>query len=223
MTRIRPSILKSMHRLRSTSNRVDAVLETCLEQPLQALQARAPEGHAAAKFPVSHLGWNGNLAPTLCTALQGPDLERGSLEVDVGESDGQSERKRLIGWPRYQARGLEEASALSSGRLPESVTIQKWQMIWAVSTRSQCEQEPMIASASQTIRHVRKEREHSGPVFRKIIRAGIADACEQLQNSPVTGVAPRPAKRLQPWRVMFFVKVTMLQPCRRRYSIPSMT
>ena len=117
MTRIRP-LLKSMHRLRSTSNRVDAVLETCLEQPLQALPARAPEGHAAAKFPVSHLGWNGHLAPTLCTVLQGPDPERSSLEVDIGESDGQSERKGLIGRPRYQARGLVEAPAFSSGRLP---------------------------------------------------------------------------------------------------------
>ena len=111
-------LLKSMHRSRSTSNRVDAVLETCLEQPLQALPARVPKGHAAARFPVSHLGWNGHLAPTLCAALQGPDPERGSLKIDIGESDGQSERKRLIGWPRYQARGLEEAPAFSSGRLP---------------------------------------------------------------------------------------------------------
>ena len=60
----------------------------------------------------------------LGAALQGPDPDRGGLEVDVHRPDGQGlgdpgagvgerEGEGLVGWPRRQARGFEEALALN--------------------------------------------------------------------------------------------------------------
>ena len=63
-----------------------------------------------------------DLAPTLGAALQGPDPDRGALEVDVPGANGQGfgnpgagmgerEGEGLVGWPRRPGGGLEETPA----------------------------------------------------------------------------------------------------------------
>ena len=74
------------------------------------------------------LGRDGDLAPVLGAALQGPDPDRGGLDVDVHGPDGQGlgdpgggvcerEGEGLVGRPRRQARGFEEALALIGGQV----------------------------------------------------------------------------------------------------------
>ena len=74
------------------------------------------------------LGRDGDLPPVLGAALQGPDPDRGGLVVDVHRPDGQglgdpgagvgeNVGERLVGRPRRQARGFEEALALIGGQV----------------------------------------------------------------------------------------------------------
>ena len=69
---------------------------------------------------VEQLGRDGDLAPVLGAALQGPDPDRGGLEVDIHGPDGQGlgdpgagvgerEGEGLVGRSRRQARGFEVA------------------------------------------------------------------------------------------------------------------
>ena len=73
-------------------------------------------------------GRDGYLAPVLGAALQGPDPDRGGLEVDIHGPDGQGlgdpgagvgerEGEGLVGRPRRQARGFEQALALIGGQV----------------------------------------------------------------------------------------------------------
>ncbi len=72
------------------------------------------------------LGRDGDLAPVLGAALQGSDPDRGGLDVDVhgpdgqglgdsGAGEGEREGEGLVGRPRRQARGFEEALVLICG------------------------------------------------------------------------------------------------------------
>ena len=65
---------------------------------------------------------DGNFAPALRAALQGPDPDRGGLRVDVPGANGQGfenpgtgvgerEGEGLVGWPRRPGGGLEETPA----------------------------------------------------------------------------------------------------------------
>ena len=78
------------------------------------------------------LGRDGDFVPVLGAALQGPDPDRGGLEIDVRRSDGQDlgdpgagvgerEGEGLVGRPRRQARGFEEALALIGGQVLPAV------------------------------------------------------------------------------------------------------
>ncbi len=74
------------------------------------------------------LGGNKDLTRAFGAALQGPDPDRGSFEVDVPRANGQGfgspgagtgkrESEGLVGRPRRSSGGLEETPALIGGEV----------------------------------------------------------------------------------------------------------